>query len=67
MDRELVSPSLLPQITDVAEWQINADEPPVFDYNLYFGRDPTMFDSDSSYRASDNDPVVIGPDLSSTR
>lgn len=67
LDHEPVSPSLLPQITDVAEWQIKADEPPVFDYNLDFGRDSTMFDAASPYRALDHDPIVIGLDLTATR
>jgi predicted extracellular nuclease len=45
------------------EWHINADEPPLFDYNLEHGRDPSLIDGDSPYRASDHDPVIVGLEL----
>jgi predicted extracellular nuclease len=64
LDHALATPSLLPQIAAVMEWHINADEPPMLDYNLEFGRDPTLFDADSPYRVSDHDPIIIGIDLS---
>jgi predicted extracellular nuclease len=63
LDHALVSASLLPQVTDALEWHINADEPPVLDYNLGFGRNPALFDPTTPYRASDHDPVVIGLQL----
>jgi len=63
LDHAIVSASLAPQIVDTMEWHINADEPRLLDYNLENGRDPTLFDGTTPYRASDHDPVVIGIDL----
>lgn len=63
LDHAIASASLVPQIVDTIEWHINADEPALLDYNLEDGRDPTLFDPDSPYRASDHDPLVIGLDL----
>ncbi len=63
LDHALASASLAPQVAEVLEWHINADEPPVLDYNLESGRDPGLFDSSTPYRASDHDPLIIGLDL----
>lgn len=63
LDHALASPTLIPQVAGVAEWHINADEPPVLDYNLDFNRDPSYFDGTEPYRASDHDPVIVGLDL----
>ena len=63
LDHALSSPSLTPQIVEVAEWHINADEPPWRNYNLDFGRDPGIFDPATPYRASDHDPLIVGMDL----
>ena len=63
LDHALASRSLAPQVTGVAEWHINADEPPVLDYNLDFDRGPDIFDSSEPFRASDHDPIVIGLSL----
>lgn len=60
LDHALASPSLVPQVTGVAEWHINADEAPVYDYNLDRGRDPSLFDVDVPWRSSDHDPVLVG-------
>lgn len=60
LDHAFASPSLLPQIRGVVEWHINADEAPVLDYNLDFGRDPALFEPASPYRSSDHDPIVVG-------
>ena len=60
LDHAFASQSLLSQVTGVMDWHINADEPPVHDYNLDFGRDPDIFDGTTPYRASDHDPVVVG-------
>lgn len=60
LDHALASPSLAPQVSGAAEWHINADEPPILDYNLEFGRDPDLFESDTPFRASDHDPVIVG-------
>ena len=64
MDHALASPDLAPQVVETMEWHINADEPPVLDYNLEFGRDPSLFDAESPYRVSDHDPIIVGIDLS---
>jgi predicted extracellular nuclease len=63
LDHAVVSATLLPQVVGTMEWHINADEPPLLDYNLEYGRDPALFDGSTPYRASDHDPVVIGLDL----
>lgn len=54
LDHALVSRSLSPQVVAVNDWHINADEPPMLDYNLDFDRTPSF------YRASDHDPIIIG-------
>ncbi len=63
LDYAIASPSLAPQVVGTVEWHINADEPPVLDYNLEFGRDPALFDASAPYRASDHDPIIVGLDL----
>ena len=73
LDYALASPSLAARVADVAEWHINADEVPLFDYNDEI-RDPgeATFERKSSalelyapdpYRTSDHDPVIVGLDL----
>ncbi len=73
LDYALASPSLAARVVDVAEWHINADEVPLFDYNDDI-RDPgeATFERESSarelyapdpYRTSDHDPVIVGLDL----
>jgi len=64
LDYALATASLASQVAETIEWHINSDEPPVLDYNLEFGRDPSLFDAGSPYRASDHDPIIIGLDLS---
>ncbi|MDH3275424.1 MAG: ExeM/NucH family extracellular endonuclease [Gammaproteobacteria bacterium] len=63
LDHALASPSLVDQVAGVVEWHINADEPPLLDYNLEFNRDPDLFDGMTPYRSSDHDPLIIGLDL----
>jgi len=60
LDHAFASPTFAPQISGVAEWHINADEAPLFDYNLEFGRDAGLFDTGTPFRASDHDPLIIG-------
>lgn len=60
LDHAFASQSLVGQITGITDWHINADEAPVRDYNLEFGRDFGIYDASSPYRASDHDPLVIG-------
>ena len=63
LDHALASPDLVGQVAGVVEWHVNADEPPLLDYNLEFDRDPTLFDGTTPYRSSDHDPLIIGLDL----
>lgn len=70
LDHALASPSLLRQVTGVTGWYVNADEPPLFDYNDIV-RDPgerayeresaalPIYEADA-YRSSDHDPVIVG-------
>jgi predicted extracellular nuclease len=58
LDHALTSASLSEQVTGVAEWHINADEPSVIDYNLEFK--PQDLYAPTPFRASDHDPVVVG-------
>lgn len=60
LDHAMASPGLASNVVDAVEWHINADEAPLNDYNLEFGRDPALFDPASPYRASDHDPLIIG-------
>lgn len=60
LDHALVSSSLSERVSGVAEWHINADEPPLIDYNLEAGRSADLFDPNSPFRASDHDPVIVG-------
>ena len=59
LDHAFASASLAESVVRAVEWHINADEPPVLDYNLENGRDPALFDAASPYRASDHDPVIV--------
>lgn len=60
LDHAMASPGLAENVVDVAEWHINADESRIHDYNLEFGRDPSVFNGSSPFRASDHDPMIIG-------
>lgn len=59
LDYALANAALTAKVTGVTEWHINADEADAIDYNLDFGRDPTLFDGDSPARNSDHDPVIV--------
>jgi predicted extracellular nuclease len=60
LDHALASASLSPQVVGAAEWNINADEPVVLDYNLDGKNDAAKALYNAlPYRASDHDPVVI--------
>lgn len=73
LDHALANFSLAFQVTGTAEWHINADEPPSFDYNdtvvdageASFEAKPSalpLYEPDP-YRTSDHDPVIIGLQL----
>ena len=57
LDHAYASSSLRQQVSSVAVWHINADEPSVLDYNNEDSFAPTPF------RASDHDPVLVGLSL----
>ncbi len=76
LDHALATQSLVPQVTGVTEWAINADEPVLFDYNDTV-RDPgeAAFERESTSlelylpdprRSSDHNPLVVGLDLEGT-
>lgn len=60
LDYGFASTSLAEQATGMTTWPINADEPPVLDYNLEDGRNATLFDGALPFRAADHDPLLIG-------
>lgn len=65
LDYILANESLASQVTDAAEWHINADEASVFDYNTNF-KPPAQVDGlfdDNPFRASDHDPAIVGLNL----
>lgn len=77
LDYALANNALKSQVTGVAEWHINADEVPVFDYNnaVDDGAGEQSFEAEPSgnllyepnaFRTSDHDPVIIGLDLTTT-
>ena len=59
LDYALANDALGEHLAGVTEWHINSDEADALDYNLDFGRDPTLFDGDSPARNSDHDPVIV--------
>jgi predicted extracellular nuclease len=58
LDHALANASLAHQVTRIAVWHTNADEPPVIDYNFEFKTDDRW--APTPYRASDHDPIVVG-------
>ena len=68
LDQALANNTLAPKVSGVTEWHINADEPLVLDYNLEFKQPACAscgpdYTTDSPYRASDHDPIVVGLNL----
>jgi predicted extracellular nuclease len=61
LDHALASSSLNGQVVGAAEWNVNADEPVVIDYNTE--SKPQDLYSALPYRASDHDPVVVSLNL----
>ena len=62
LDHALGSPSVMSQVTGVAEYHINSDEPTVLDYNTDF-KTPNLQASlyaPNEFRVSDHDPVIVG-------
>lgn len=63
LDHALATTSLVGQVNQAIEWNINSDEPALLDYNLENGRDAKLFNPDTPYRASDHDPIIVDFDL----
>ena len=63
LDHALANAALLPQVVAAVDWHINADEPTALDYNLDFGRDPSLFNASSPVRSSDHDPIIVDMNL----
>jgi predicted extracellular nuclease len=63
LDLAFASGALAPSVRQAQAWHINADEAPVHDYNLEFGRDPAIFDATTPARSSDHDPIVVDLEL----
>ncbi|HLB50314.1 MAG TPA: ExeM/NucH family extracellular endonuclease, partial [Anaerolineales bacterium] len=62
LDHALGSASIVSQVTGVADYHINADEPSVLDYNDDFksaGQIISLYSADQ-FRISDHDPVMVG-------
>ena len=60
LDHALATPSLAAQVRGITVWHINADEPPVLDYNTEFKTDDRY--APTPFRSSDHDPLLIGID-----
>ncbi|MCP5099744.1 MAG: hypothetical protein GY943_29675, partial [Chloroflexi bacterium] len=60
LDHALSNAALTSQVTGVAPWHINGDEPSALNYNDF--NQPDLYNADP-YRASDHDPIMIGLNL----
>jgi uncharacterized protein len=58
LDHGYASQTMRSQVSSVGVWHINADEPPVIDYNTEFKPDDRY--AATPYRASDHDPIILG-------
>ncbi|MEM6574963.1 MAG: ExeM/NucH family extracellular endonuclease [Pseudomonadota bacterium] len=66
LDYALATETLALQVTGVTAWPINADESRLLDYNEESVSGlvkPASFFSDSAFRSSDHDPIVVGLEL----
>jgi predicted extracellular nuclease len=65
LDHVLTSFSMSGQVSGMAHWNINADEPGVFDYNTEAkSLAQQSLELGSPYRSSDHDPILVGLNLS---
>ena len=67
LDHALASRSLARQITGVAEWHINADEPVALDYNEEWtatidknANQLSLLYNPDQFRSADHDPLLVG-------
>ncbi len=64
LDHALANDNLARQVTDLAIWHINADEPRALDYRLT--NQPDLYQPDP-FRSSDHDPLLVGLNLASVQ
>ncbi|MEO7752916.1 MAG: ExeM/NucH family extracellular endonuclease [Terracoccus sp.] len=65
LDHALGNAAITSQVTGVADWHVNADEPGILDYNTEFksaGQVDSLY-APTQFRISDHDPVIVGLDL----
>ncbi|QIL79311.1 ExeM/NucH family extracellular endonuclease [Diaphorobacter sp. HDW4A] len=62
LDHIFVSTSLAGKVGKVVKWVINADEPPVLDYNTEYKTADQIanYYAATAYRSSDHNPIVMG-------
>ena len=58
LDHAMATDSLVGDVTGIATWHINADEPRSMDYNQEYN--PKALYEANPFRSSDHDPVLIG-------
>ena len=58
LDHAMATDSLAKDVTGIATWHINSDEPHSMDYNQEYN--PKRLYQANPYRSSDHDPVLIG-------
>jgi predicted extracellular nuclease len=58
LDHAMATTSLADDVTGIATWHINADEPVFLDYNEEY-KPKTLYKA-NPFRSSDHDPVIIG-------
>ncbi len=65
LDHALANAALLDAVVDVVEWNINADEPVILDYNTEFKSEQQIqsYYAADPFRSSDHDPVIVALNL----
>ncbi len=64
LDYGMANQDLMPEVTGVTAWHINADEPDLIDYDMTFKKDAQdAIYAPDAYRSSDHDPVIVGLDV----
>ena len=63
LDYALANEALAEKLAGATVWQINSPEATVIDYNLDFGRNPSLYNPDTAARNSDHDPIIVGFDF----
>ena len=58
LDHAMATEALAKDVTGIATWHINSDEPRSMDYNMEY-KPKSLFHADP-FRSSDHDPVLIG-------